>query len=134
MAEKAAYSKVGTNEPTQDNQNSVVDLRAGLTTEQAEKLYETVGFNELPHVEVSLLYILFVQFTGLMPYMLELACILALAVQDWIDFAIIAAIVLCNGYLGFTEELKAKASLVSHEIIISLFFLFLIFSFKFNSG
>eukprot|EP01034_Spumella_vulgaris_P021274 gene21274-27297_t len=46
-----------------------------------------------------------------MPYMLELACILALAVQDWIDFAIIAAIVLCNGYLGFAEELKAKESL-----------------------
>lgn len=44
--------------------------------------------------------------------MLEIACILALAVEDWIDFAIIAAIVLCNGYLGFTEELKAKASLV----------------------
>ena len=43
--------------------------------------------------------------------MLEIACILALAVQDWIDFAIIAAILLCNGYLGFHEELKAKASL-----------------------
>jgi magnesium-transporting ATPase (P-type) len=47
-----------------------------------------------------------------MPYMLELACILALAVQDYVDFAIIAAIVLSNGFLGFHEELKAKASLV----------------------
>ena len=46
-----------------------------------------------------------------MPYMLEIAAILALAVQDWIDFAIIAAILLCNGYLGFHEELKSKASL-----------------------
>ena len=43
--------------------------------------------------------------------MLELAAILALAVQDYIDFAIIAAILICNGYLGFHEELKAKASL-----------------------
>ncbi len=86
--------------------------RLGLTTAQAEQLYVEVGFNELPHVEVSLLWILFLQFTGLMPYMLEICCILALAVQDWIDFGIIAAIVLCNGYLGFTEELKAKASLV----------------------
>ena len=48
-----------------------------------------------------------------MPYMLELACILALAVQDYVDFVIIAAIVLCNGFLGFHEELKAKASLVT---------------------
>jgi magnesium-transporting ATPase (P-type) len=87
--------------------------RSGLTTAEAEELYESVGFNELPYVEVSLLWIFFTQFTGLMPYMLELACILALAVQDYIDFAIIAAIVLCNGYLGFHEELKAKASLVN---------------------
>lgn len=43
--------------------------------------------------------------------MLELAAILAIAVQDYIDFAIIAAILICNGYLGFHEELKAKASL-----------------------
>ena len=83
-----------------------------MTTEQAEELYLTVGFNELPHIEVSLYYIFFIQFTGLMPYMLELACILALAVQDWPDFAIIFAILFCNGSLGFHEELKAKASLV----------------------
>jgi P-type Ca2+ transporter type 2C len=34
-----------------------------------------------------------------------------LAVSDWVDFAIIAAMILCNGYLGFHEELKAKESL-----------------------
>lgn len=45
----------------------------------------------------------------MMPYTLEVACILALAVEDWIDFAIIAALLLCNGFLGFHEELKAKA-------------------------
>eukprot|EP01038_Epipyxis_sp_PR26KG_P008642 gene8642-11682_t len=97
--------------PSTKNPALVKTERAGLTTEQAEALYETVGFNELPHVEVSLWWIFFIQFTGLMPYMLELACVLALAVQDWIDFAIIAAIVISNGYLGFTEELKAKNSL-----------------------
>lgn len=85
----------------------------GLTTEEAEKLYSQIGFNELPHVEVSLIWLFFLQFTGLLPYMLELACILALAVQDYLDFAIIAAILLCNGILGFIEELKAKKSLVS---------------------
>ena len=36
---------------------------------------------------------------------------MALACRDWIDFAIIAGIILCNGYLGFMEELKAKQSL-----------------------
>jgi Ca2+-transporting ATPase len=62
-------------------------------------------------VEISLLWIFFIQFTGLMPYTLEICCILSLGVQDWEDFCIIAAILICNGLLGFTEELKAKASL-----------------------
>jgi magnesium-transporting ATPase (P-type) len=90
-----------------------VKERAGLTTAEAEKLYETVGFNELPHVEVSLVWMFFSQFTGVMPYMLEIASILALAVQSYPDFAIIAGILICNGCLGFHEELNAKRSLVS---------------------
>lgn len=48
-----------------------------------------------------------------MPFMLEIACILALAVQSYPDFAIIGGILLSNGCLGFHEELKAKRSLVS---------------------
>lgn len=87
------------------------DERVGLTSDQAEHLYETVGFNELPHVEVSLVWLLFVQFTGVMPYMLEIAFILALAVQSYPDFAIIFGIVVTNGVLGFTEELKSKQAL-----------------------
>lgn len=87
--------------------------REGLTTEEAEKLYVEIGFNELPHVEVSLIALFFLQFTGLMPYMMEVCIILAIAVQDYVDFAIICAIVLTNAYLGFHEELKSKASLVS---------------------
>jgi magnesium-transporting ATPase (P-type) len=83
----------------------------GLTTAQVEMLYEKWGYNELPSIVVPLWYIFLMQFTGTMPYMLELACILSLAVSDWVDFAIIAAMILCNGYLGFHEELKAKESL-----------------------
>lgn len=87
------------------------DERAGLTTAQVEELYGKHGFNELPVVDIPLWYIFLIQFTGTMPYLLELACILSLAVADYIDFAIIATMVVCNGYLGFHEELKAKASL-----------------------
>lgn len=43
--------------------------------------------------------------------MLELACILAAIVRDWIDFGIILLMLVCNGCLGFFEELKAAASL-----------------------
>jgi magnesium-transporting ATPase (P-type) len=87
--------------------------RIGLTTEQAEELYKQWGYNELPEITVSLWYILFIQFTGTMPYMLELACIIAIAVQDFPDFGIILAMLLANGFLGFHEQLKAAESLVS---------------------
>ena len=48
---------------------------------------------------------------GTMPYMLEVACIVALSIADYADFGIILAMLLCNGCLGFYEELKAAKSL-----------------------
>lgn len=85
--------------------------RIGLTTEQAEEMYAKWGFNELPEVTVSLYWLFFLQFTGTMPYMLELSCIVALAVGDYPDFAIILAMLVANGVLGFHEQLKAAESL-----------------------
>lgn len=83
----------------------------GLTTEQAEESLAKWGYNELPVVTVSLWYLFFLQFTGTMPYMLELACVISLAVADWPDFGIILAMLLANGFLGFHEQLKALESL-----------------------
>lgn len=91
--------------------------RAGLSNEQAEELTKQWGYNELPEIKISLYWLLFVQFTGTMPYMLELACIVALAVGDYPDFAIILAMLLANGFLGFHEQLKAAESLVSYFLI-----------------
>jgi magnesium-transporting ATPase (P-type) len=90
--------------------------RNGLTTEQVEELYKQWGFNELPEIKVSLWWLLFVQFTGTMPYMLELACIIAIAVQDFPDFGIILGMLLANGFLSFHEQLKAMESLVSNYV------------------
>jgi magnesium-transporting ATPase (P-type) len=100
------------------NLPTTASKRLGLTTAEAQKLYEEIGFNELPHVEISLYWLFLAQFTGVMPYMLEIACVLALAVESFVDFAIIAAILISNGVLGFTEELKAKASLVSPTLYL----------------
>lgn len=67
--------------------------REGLTTEQAEEAYKKWGFNELPVIEIPLWWVFLEQYMGTMPYMLELAIIIAGAVQDWIDFGIIFAMV-----------------------------------------
>lgn len=86
--------------------------RTGLTNDEVDKILEEVGFNELKYVEISALQLFFLQFYGTMPFILEAACILAMGIQSYIDFGIIFAILLCNAYLGFQEEIKAKESLV----------------------
>mmetsp|Transcript_4268 Transcript_4268/g.6401 ORF Transcript_4268/g.6401 Transcript_4268/m.6401 type:complete len:933 (-) Transcript_4268:1467-4265(-) len=94
-------------------ESSVVsdEERIGLTSQRAQELIAEWGYNELPVIEVSLWYVLFLQFTGTMPYMLELACVIALACSDYPDFGIILAMLCANGFLGFYEQLKAAESL-----------------------
>jgi len=90
----------------------------GLSDEQVEKQREVYGTNEIPAPHTPL-YVLFLrQFVGFLPFLIEIAAIIALAVQDWTDFAIIAAIMLVNALLGFREEYHAKKSLdeVSNSI------------------
>ena len=48
--------------------------RYGLTSQQAIDIREEWGYNELPTIILPLWYIFFIQFTGTMPYMLEIAC------------------------------------------------------------
>jgi magnesium-transporting ATPase (P-type) len=102
--------------------------RNGLTSEQVEELYKQWGFNELPEIKVSLWWLLFIQFTGTMPYMLELACIIAIAVQDYPDFGIILGMLLANGFLSFHEQLKAMESLVSFPLFVFVVVVIFVFS------
>lgn len=86
--------------------------KLGLTTEQADALVEKWGYNELPEITISVWWVLFLQFTGTMPYMLELGALIALIVGDYPDFGIILVMLVCNGVLGFHEQMKAAESLV----------------------
>ncbi len=92
--------------------------KLGLTTEQVNQLRGKWGYNELPEIKISLWWVLFLQFTGTMPYMLEIALIICLIVHDYADFAIILGMLLCNGFLGFHEQMKAADSLVSFSLSI----------------
>lgn len=48
---------------------------------------------------------------GFLPFIIELAAIVSIAVQDYQDFGIICAMLVINACLGFHEEYKAKKSL-----------------------
>mmetsp|Transcript_106802 Transcript_106802/g.278890 ORF Transcript_106802/g.278890 Transcript_106802/m.278890 type:complete len:1007 (-) Transcript_106802:87-3107(-) len=91
--------------------NPTWDERVGLTSERAEGLLEEWGPNEIPTPETPLLKIILKQFTGTMPLMLELSCLLSAVAQDWPDFGVIAAMLIVNAALGFREEMKAKRAL-----------------------
>jgi magnesium-transporting ATPase (P-type) len=87
--------------------------RQGLSQAEAEHLYEEVGYNELEHIDISPWKLFGLQFLGLMPYILEISCIIALAVGSYIDFAIILVILFANAIVGYHEEIKSQQALVS---------------------
>jgi H+-transporting ATPase len=45
-----------------------------------------------------------------MPFMIEVAALLALITQDYTDFVLILLMLLVNGFIGFHEEWKAQIS------------------------
>jgi H+-transporting ATPase len=84
--------------------------RLGLTDDEAEDLRTKWGWNALEEVKVSKLWLFFVQFTGTMPYMLWVAALISAATEDWADMAILLTMLICNGVLGFREEVSFSSS------------------------
>jgi len=66
------------------------DPSTGLTDDQVEKQREVYGLNEIPAPDTPLYVIFLRQFVGFLPVLIEIAMIVALAVEDWADFGIIA--------------------------------------------
>jgi len=87
------------------------DPSTGLTTTQVEAAIEQYGKNEIPVQEVPMWMLFLRQWVGFLPFLIEIAMIISLAVQDWVDFAIIFGVMLINALLGFREEAHAKKSL-----------------------
>jgi len=94
------------------------DPEKGLTDAEVTARREKYGSNEIPAPETPLWVIFARQFVGFLPFLIEVAMIVALAVEDWVDFGIIAGIMLINALLGFREEYHAKKALdeVSNSI------------------
>jgi len=85
--------------------------RTGLTSERAAELLEEFGPNEIPAAVTPVWKMLLKQFTGTMPVMLEVSCVISALAKDWPDFGVIAAMLIVNALLGFSEEMKAKKAL-----------------------
>eukprot|EP00930_Biecheleria_cincta_P085551 TRINITY_DN74932_c0_g1_i1.p1 TRINITY_DN74932_c0_g1~~TRINITY_DN74932_c0_g1_i1.p1 ORF type:complete len:1017 (+),score=226.88 TRINITY_DN74932_c0_g1_i1:54-3104(+) len=87
------------------------DDMQGLTTQQADQIRQREGKNEIPEQVEPWYVMLGKQFVGMMPMMLIIAAALSGAMEDWTDFAVIAAMLIVNALIGFHEEYKARQSL-----------------------
>ncbi|KAG9299910.1 hypothetical protein G9A89_009637 [Geosiphon pyriformis] len=87
------------------------DPSKGLTTEEAQTRLEQFGRNELAEVKTNPILKFLSYFTGAIAYLIELACIFAAIVKDWLDFGIILALLIVNAFIGFIEEARAESAL-----------------------
>ncbi len=79
----------------------------GLSSKEVAKLLEKYGYNEIREKEESWLHRLFRRFWGPIPWMIEIAAILAATVRHWEEFWIIVAMLLVNAVVDFYQESKA---------------------------
>jgi H+-transporting ATPase len=96
-------------------EDRIVDLRRaddeGLSSAEAADRLERYGQNVLTEERQSLLLEIGSHFWGPIPWMIEAALVLTALTARWADFAIIAALLLLNGVVGFWEEHQAKGAI-----------------------
>ncbi|MFX1573651.1 MAG: HAD-IC family P-type ATPase, partial [Promethearchaeota archaeon] len=88
------YEKLATNEN-------------GLSSSEALNRLQKYGPNEIPEKKESLFLKFLRNFWGPIPWMIEIAAILSLVIEEYDDFAIIIAMLLINAIVRFWEEFKA---------------------------
>ncbi|KAJ3212768.1 hypothetical protein HDU83_009183 [Entophlyctis luteolus] len=83
----------------------------GLTDAEVAERTAKFGLNEIPETKTNPLLKFLSYFLGPISYLLEIACILSGAFQDWIDFGILLAVLIINACIGFFEEARAESAL-----------------------
>ncbi len=79
----------------------------GLAAAEAKKRLEKYGYNEISEKKTSPLLKFLGYFWGPIPWMIEVAAGLSLAIGHWADFWVIFALLLVNSVIGFWQEHKA---------------------------
>lgn len=90
------------------------DLHRGLSRSEALKRLKELGYNQLlEQKKISVLHLIFNQFSSFIIWILIVAAIIAGVLKEWIDVFAIIAIVILNALLGFFQEYKAEKSLAA---------------------
>jgi H+-transporting ATPase len=92
----------------------------GLSREEAQKRLAQYGYNELPEKKPNSFLKFMSYFWGPIPWMIEIAAILSIAVRHWEDFIIILALLVMNAIVGFWEEYQAGNTIAALKAKLAL--------------
>src|SRR3984885_12157654 len=92
----------------------------GLTTTEASRRLETLGPNAMPDTAPHPLRMALEKFWAPVPWMLEAAVVLQLALGKYVEAAIIAALLVFNAALGLLQESRAQATLAALKSRLAL--------------
>ncbi len=107
-SEKAPYEE-------QSLQETLADLGAdperGLSTQEAKQRIDKYGPNSIEEEKKNPILKFLSYFWGPIPWMIEMAAILAGSVQRWEEFGVILALLLVNGGVSYWHESKANQAI-----------------------
>jgi len=92
----------------------------GLSSEQARRELEKTGPNAMPDTSAHPLRMAAEKFWAPVPWMLEAAVVLELALGKFLEGAIIAALLIFNAALGLFQESRAQATLAALKSRLAL--------------
>ena len=96
------------------------DPASGLTSEEAGHRLVTLGPNAMPDTALHPLRRAFGKFWAPVPWMLEAAIVLELALGKYVEGAIIAGLLVFNAALGLFQESRAQATLAALKSRLAL--------------
>lgn len=92
----------------------------GLTTSEAKNRLDSDGYNEIAEKKVSPLLKFLSYFWNPFSWMIEAAVIFSAIVGDWVDFVIIAILLVANGLIGYFEEKTAGDAVAALKAQLAL--------------
>jgi H+-transporting ATPase len=97
-----------------------VDLPIGLTGDEARRRLQKFGPNAMPDTALRPLRMALEKFWAPVPWMLEAAIVLELALGKYVEAAIIAGLLAFNAALGLFQESRAQATLAALKSRLAL--------------
>ena len=99
---------------------SPAGLQSGLTDEEVRQKLDAFGPNTVPDTSMHPMQMMLEKFWAPVPWMLEAAIMLELALGKYIEAAIIALLLVFNAALGLFQESRAQATLAALKSRLAL--------------